>query len=102
MDARRAGGGMNRGASRSCIERNTFPHKFNKRTAPPEEGEEEEEEADKCTICLSEFEVEEDVRRLPCMHLFHVECVDQWLGQNKRCPICRYANILGQKRGFGN
>jgi len=88
MDARRAGGGMNRGASRSCIERNTFPHKFNKRTGPAEE-EEEEEEADKCTICLSEFEVEEDVRRLPCMHLFHVECVDQWLGQNKRCPICR-------------
>ena len=34
-------------------------------------------------------QVEEDVRRLPCMHLFHVECVDQWLGQNKRCPICR-------------
>lgn len=89
MDARRAGGGMNRGASRSCIERNTFPHKFNKRTAPAEGSEEEEEEADKCTICLSEFEIEEDVRRLPCMHLFHVECVDQWLGQNKRCPICR-------------
>ena len=89
MDARRAGGGMNRGASRSCIERNTFPHKFNKRTAPAEGTEEEEEEADKCTICLSEFEPEEDVRRLPCMHLFHVECVDQWLGQNKRCPICR-------------
>jgi len=88
MEARRAGGGMNRGASRSCIERNTFPHKFTKRTAPAED-EEEEEEADKCTICLSEFELEEDVRRLPCMHLFHVECVDQWLGQNKRCPICR-------------
>jgi HRD ubiquitin ligase complex, ER membrane component len=23
------------------------------------------------------------------MHLFHVECVDQWLSSNKRCPICR-------------
>lgn len=23
------------------------------------------------------------------MHLFHVECVDQWLVWNKRCPICR-------------
>ena len=23
------------------------------------------------------------------MHLFHVTCVDQWLGLNKRCPICR-------------
>ena len=88
-EARRAGTGMTRGATRSCIERNTFPHKFTKREAAAGEAEEEEEEADKCTICLSEFEAEEDVRRLPCMHLFHVECVDQWLGQNKRCPICR-------------
>lgn len=23
------------------------------------------------------------------MHLFHVDCVDQWLTTNKRCPICR-------------
>ena len=38
---------------------------------------------------FAEFEEEEDVRRLPCMHLFHVTCVDQWLGLNKRCPICR-------------
>ena len=38
---------------------------------------------------ISEFEEDEDVRRLPCMHLFHVPCVDQWLGLNKRCPICR-------------
>ena len=91
MEARRAGGSMNRGASRSCIERNTLPHKFQKRPPVPEgETEEEEEEGDKCTICLSEFEVDEDVRRLPCFHLFHVECVYQWLGQNKRCPICRY------------
>ena len=29
------------------------------------------------------------VRRLPCMHLFHIECVDRWLTQSKRCPICR-------------
>jgi len=87
VDARGGGSSVNRGASRTCIERNTFPHKFNKRPAAAEP--EEEEEGDKCTICLSEFEVEEDVRRLPCMHLFHVECVDQWLGQNKRCPICR-------------
>jgi hypothetical protein len=37
----------------------------------------------------SEFDEDEDVRRLPCMHLFHVLCVDQWLVLNKRCPICR-------------
>lgn len=49
----------------------------------------DDDDLEKCTICLYEFEVEEDVRRLPCMHLFHVECVDQWLITNKRCPICR-------------
>ena len=42
-----------------------------------------------CTFYFTEFEEDEDVRRLPCMHLFHVPCVDQWLGLNKRCPICR-------------
>ncbi|KAG7274271.1 hypothetical protein CRUP_037198 [Coryphaenoides rupestris] len=29
------------------------------------------------------------IRRLPCMHLFHQLCVDQWLLTNKKCPICR-------------
>lgn len=77
-----------KGASKTCIERNTFPHKF-KRIPREKCEDEEDDEVDKCTICLCEFEDEEDVRRLPCMHLFHVPCVDQWLGQNKRCPICR-------------
>jgi hypothetical protein len=80
-------GNVNRGASSSTIERNTFPHKY-KMVKKVEEGTEEDYD-EKCTICLCEFEEEEDVRRLPCMHLFHVECVDQWLGTNKRCPICR-------------
>ncbi|XP_018595161.2 E3 ubiquitin-protein ligase Arkadia-like isoform X1 [Scleropages formosus] len=52
------------------------------------EGTEEDTE-EKCTICLSILEEGEDVRRLPCMHLFHQLCVDQWLLTNKKCPICR-------------
>ena len=51
-----------RGASKGCIERNTFPHKFKRvpREKTEDQGgsseqqadQEEEEEGDKCTICL--------------------------------------------------
>lgn len=69
-----------RGASRATIERTTLRHLY----APQPHHQDE-----KCTICLSLFEVHADCRRLPCMHLFHMECVDQWLSTNKHCPICR-------------
>ena len=29
------------------------------------------------------------VRGLPCAHNFHVECIDQWLRLNVKCPRCR-------------
>ncbi|PSN55498.1 hypothetical protein C0J52_02588 [Blattella germanica] len=77
---------MNRGASQDTIERYTLQNSFSQVKRSTDDC---EDSTEKCTICLSEFEEEEDVRRLPCMHLFHVECVDQWLATNKRCPICR-------------
>lgn len=87
---------VNRGASQAVIERNTFPHKYKK----IQRSAEIEDTIEKCTICLCEFEDTEDVRRLPCMHLFHVECVDQWLATNKRCPICR-VDIEEHLKDFG-
>ncbi|XP_044294531.1 E3 ubiquitin-protein ligase Arkadia isoform X1 [Varanus komodoensis] len=93
-------GNVNRGASQGTIERCTYPHKYKKVTTDwfsqrklhcKQDGEEgtEEDTEEKCTICLSILEEGEDVRRLPCMHLFHQVCVDQWLITNKKCPICR-------------
>lgn len=75
----------NRGATQEMIEHNTFPHKYKRLRRASET----DEDSEKCTICLSQFEVDNDVRRLPCMHLFHKDCVDQWLVTNKHCPICR-------------
>ncbi|XP_068430230.1 E3 ubiquitin-protein ligase Arkadia isoform X2 [Clinocottus analis] len=86
-------GTVNRGASQGTIERCTYPHKYKKRKLHIKEDEDEaadeEDTEEKCTICLSILEEGEDVRRLPCMHLFHQLCVDQWLLTNKKCPICR-------------
>jgi hypothetical protein len=42
-----------------------------------------------CTVCLASFEVQEQLRQLPCNHYFHVACIDTWLSQNHTCPVCR-------------
>lgn len=52
----------------------------------------------KCAICLGEYETGEDVKRLPCLHTFHSECVDTWLKVNKICPCCKQS-IRGERRG---
>lgn len=47
------------------------------------------ENEDVCPICLIEFEDDEDVRNLPCKHIFHVACIDEWLKRNTSCPMCK-------------
>ena len=43
-----------------------------------------------CSICLTDFEMDEMCLQLPkCGHLFHGICVKTWLKINKVCPTCR-------------
>jgi len=43
-----------------------------------------------CVICCADFEIGEQLSLLPgCGHLFHGECVQQWLERASNCPICR-------------
>ncbi|CAK7350462.1 unnamed protein product [Dovyalis caffra] len=43
-----------------------------------------------CSICLGAVVEGDTVRVLPnCKHMFHVECIDMWLGSHSTCPICR-------------
>ncbi|KAJ0015022.1 hypothetical protein Pint_20846 [Pistacia integerrima] len=46
-----------------------------------------------CSVCLSEFQEDENLRLLPkCNHAFHLPCIDTWLKSHSSCPLCR-ANI---------
>jgi len=42
-----------------------------------------------CPICLSEMCIGEQARMLRCNHIFHKQCVDEWLRVNASCPTCR-------------
>ncbi|KAB2026581.1 hypothetical protein ES319_D06G230000v1 [Gossypium barbadense] len=42
-----------------------------------------------CCICLAKFADDDELRELPCLHVFHVECVDKWLKINASCPLCK-------------
>lgn len=43
-----------------------------------------------CAVCLTEFQPEEQLRKIPiCSHLFHIDCIDIWLQNNPNCPLCR-------------
>jgi len=41
-----------------------------------------------CGVCLIDFENGNELRKLPCGHLFHRECIDHWLLHSSTvCPV---------------
>lgn len=48
----------------------------------------DEKKTKECCICMIDFEDEEPIRYLPCMHYYHLECIDDWLMRSFTCPSC--------------
>ena len=46
-----------------------------------------------CLICQENFVEQEKLRKFNCGHIFHIECVDQWLENEKTCPTCKKSVI---------
>lgn len=42
-----------------------------------------------CMVCLAEFTLADECRRLPCNHVFHSSCIEEWLRRCTDCPICK-------------
>ncbi|UJR18978.1 hypothetical protein I4U23_022107 [Adineta vaga] len=47
------------------------------------------DEQNKCGVCWDEFQQNETLRRLTCLHIYHKDCIDPWLQKKNQCPICR-------------
>ena len=47
------------------------------------------EDKKKCLICLENFKIGENSIILPCIHIFHSECIKKWMKSKNVCPICK-------------
>lgn len=42
-----------------------------------------------CELCLMDYDTGDELMRLPCLHLFHSQCVSPWLHKSYTCPVCQ-------------
>ena len=49
-------------------------------------------EVDICIICTENFQPKDKIVQLKCnsIHIFHFNCIIQWINKKPICPICRY------------
>ncbi|WOH06460.1 hypothetical protein DCAR_0625887 [Daucus carota subsp. sativus] len=43
-----------------------------------------------CVICQEEYHDGEKVTCMPCLHMFHKDCITKWLLRSHLCPICKF------------
>ena len=49
-----------------------------------------------CIICLGSLDKKKQIRRTPCGHMFHANCISKWFRKKKACPYCRL-NLVKKK-----
>jgi len=84
--AEQLGGSVPHGASEEQIS-HLPTHTFDSNQAAGGSG---EGTLSQCSICLSEYEAGEEIRTLPCLHMYHKDCIDHWLHTNRSCPVCKH------------
>ena len=57
-----------------------------------------------CNICLDDIRIGEQISNLRCDHIFHHECLSQWIRNNRylNCPNCRAPIESKETEGGGD
>ncbi|UNI23934.1 hypothetical protein JDV02_009724 [Purpureocillium takamizusanense] len=94
LEAQRGGGSSPRKGSQARLsleDLETMPvmrYKVPPQQADVEAGTLGDDESGPCSICTESFLVGARLRKLPCGHRFHTDCVDPWLlDRSATCPI---------------
>lgn len=47
-----------------------------------------------CSICLEDFSEEKEIIILDCKHIYHNDCIIQWIYKDTSCPLCRSSSLV--------
>lgn len=64
----------------SFIEENIKTHTFDPANAAENKN---------CPICLNDYEAGQEIAETNCHHIFHDQCLRDWLKDQSTCPMCR-------------
>ena len=53
-------------------------------------SQEDQEQDENCPMCMDVFAKDEDIMQVTCGHVFHNDCVKEWLKKSNTCPKCRF------------
>ncbi|KAK4760064.1 hypothetical protein SAY87_023195 [Trapa incisa] len=68
-----------------CLKRESYQ----KTKCDKEDAANVEKDDTKCSICQEEYMDGDEVGRMQCEHMYHVDCINQWLRVKNWCPVCK-------------
>ncbi|XP_055800798.1 probable E3 ubiquitin-protein ligase HIP1 [Solanum dulcamara] len=42
-----------------------------------------------CSICLDDYCDRDELAEIDCSHVYHVDCIKEWIKLKNSCPICK-------------
>jgi hypothetical protein len=70
-----------------------LPSQFTREHVTLDEMDGELEQGVRCAICLDRLEQGDVVGDIPCEHVFHKDCLKDWLRKKNRCPLCQRSDV---------